>query len=277
MRNTLPLLFLLLSFGACKYDINTTTADEEQPTQTNKQASAPITSEDAQLYQRLLAEREDVYPLDCNFEVGKVNPADEAPRDTAFFLFRESLKEIVANKDIFALLPHVSEDIKASFGEDNGLQGFIRMWELDSPEKVPLSNLWSELGAVLALGGQFEDYGNDRGKYFVAPYLEPCWPATVEPYEYGVVIGAGVRLRSSPGLSTKIIKTLSHDLVKYIETTPTYETIGGESHPWIKVALADGTEGFLYGKFYRSPLDVRAGFQQDETGSWKLVTLVAGD
>ena len=90
-------------------------------------------------------------------------------------------------------------------------------------------------------------------------------------------MGAGVRLRSGPGLSTQILKTLSYDLVKLVEMTPTEETIGGETHPWIKVQLADGTEGFLYGKFYRSPLDFRAGFQQDEAGQWKLVRLLAGD
>ena len=149
------------------------------------------------------------------------------------------------------------------------------MWELDSPDKIPQSNLWSTLETLLPLGGQFNDYG--KGAYFEAPYLGPCWPATAEPYEFGAVIGAGVRLRSGPGLSTQILKTLSYDLVEYLETTPTEETISGETHPWIKVRLADGMEGFLYGKFYRSPLDYRAGFQKNDAGQWQMVLLVAGD
>jgi hypothetical protein len=39
----------------------------------------------------------------------------------------------------------------------------------------------------------------------------------------------------------------------------------------------DATEGFLYGKFYRSPIDFRAGFEKKKNGQWKMVRLLAGD
>lgn len=269
----LPLLFYpLLCLLSCQSDKATADASGDTPTTETVQV---LTDSVIQSYQTLLTNREEVFPLECNPEAGKVNPADGAPKDTLFFLFREQLKTIVANKDIFALLPYVNENIKTGFGGEDGLQEFIQMWGLDSPEKIPQSDLWSTLETLLSLGGQFNDYG--KGSYFEAPYLGPCWPDDIEPYEFGAVMGAGVRLRSGPGLSTKILKTLSYDLVEYLETTPTEETISGETHPWIKVRLADGMEGFLYGKFYRSPLDFRAGFQQNSTGQWQMVLLVAGD
>lgn len=272
MRTILVLTLMATACFACQSDTSNTPQGQEG---LSTPESTTITDSTLLLYQQLMAAREEVFPLECNPEAGKVNPADGAPKDTLFFIFRENLKTIVANKDIFALLPHIDDNIKAGFGAENGLQEFIRMWELDSPDKIPQSKLWPTLEGVLALGGQFNDYGS--GAYFLAPYLDPCWPPTAEPYEYGAVVGAGVRLRSGTGLSTKILKTLSYDLVEYIETTPTEETIRGETHPWIKVRLVDGTEGFLYGKFYRSPLDFRAGFQKNTEGNWQMVMLLAGD
>ena len=276
MRNIAYLPLLLLAFGSCRDD-STTTATEADATINGDAAAdaAIITPADAQRFARLLAEREEAYPLTCRPEDGKLYPADAAPSDTAFFLFRDSLLRIIAERDIFALLPHVSENIKASLGEDGGLPGFIRAWGLDQPDKIAQSPLWSELRRVLELGGQFID--RPGRLYFSAPYVDACWPAEADPTSYGAVIGAGVRMRADPGLNTRVIKTISYDLVQYLETTPNYDTVGGERHPWIKVALADGTQGFLYGKFYRSPLELRAGFERDENGAWKLVMLLEGD
>jgi hypothetical protein len=272
MRTLLLLIIPLLCLFSCQSEDASTATSESTSTTA---ASQVLNDSIIQSYQALLTARQEVYPLECNPEAGRVNPADGAPKDTLFFLFREQLKTIIANKDIFALLPYINENIKTSFGGEDGLQEFIQMWALDSPDKIPQSDLWSTLETLLALGGQFSDYG--EGPYFEAPYLGPCWPDSTEPSAFGAVMGAGVRLRSGPGLSTKIIKTLSYDLVEYLETTPTEETISGETHPWIKVRLADGMEGFLYGKFYRSPLDFRAGFQKNQAGQWQMVLLVAGD
>lgn len=265
-----PFLLLFALISACQTDQQ---ANENQAEQVTAAVTPVVTDSVVQVYQTYYGLLEDKFPPQCLPERGKVNPADAALQDTLFFIFREHLKEVIADKNIFGLLPHVHQDIKTGFGAENGLQSFIQMWELDSPEKVPQSRLWSTLKSVLLLGGDF----SGGGSYFEAPYLGPCWPADAEPYEYGAVTGAGVRLRGGPSLNTQIIKNLSYDLVKYIETTPIEETIGGETHPWVKVQLVDGTEGFLYGKFYRSPLDFRAGFQQSPDGQWKMVSLLAGD
>ncbi|MEL6969944.1 MAG: SH3 domain-containing protein [Bacteroidota bacterium] len=271
MRFT-TLLLVLAGLSACQAD---QTKSESQANETSTSSVPTITDSITHLYQTYLGLLEDRLPPQCVAERGKVNAADAAPQDTLFFVFRENLKKVIRDKDIFGLLPHVHQNIKTGFGAENGLQSFIQMWELDSPEKIPQSRLWPTLESVLVLGGTFHGSGNEA--YFEAPYLGPCWPDDAEPYEYGAVTGAGVRFRSGPSLNTQILKNLSYDLVKYIETTPIEENIGGESHPWVKVQLVDGTEGFLYGKFYRSPLDFRAGFQKGVDGQWKLVSLLAGD
>lgn len=237
-----------------------------------------------QAYHDYYAKLEPKFPVHCVSEANKANPADEAVTDTAFFVFRERLREIVVQKDIFKLLEQINPNIKVDFGGGHGLQDFIKTWELDSPEKVPQSRLWPTLEEILALGGTFSTFDNYKDgknlgqiKYFQAPYLDACMPADGDPYIDAAVIGAGVRLRNGPGLNSKVVAKLSYDVIEFIEETPIEETIGGETHSWIKVKLKDGTEGFLYGKFFRSPIDFRAIFEQNEAGAWKMITLIAGD
>ena len=62
-----------------------------------------------------------------------------------------------------------------------------------------------------------------------------------------------------------------------METTAVTDVIGGEEHPWVKVKTLDGKEGFVYGKFYATPLGQRLIFRQTEAGEWKLSSMVAGD
>lgn len=262
-------LFLLLACGTGNTSEDTTANEAEVPTDPHG-----ITDSVRRLYQTYYAALDSPWPTACTPERHKVNPMDAAPLDTPFFVFREHLKRVVVDKDIFKLLEHVDENIKSSFGGGDGLKSFVQMWQLDSPEQVASSGLWATLSEVLELGGGFSSEGN----YFEAPYLGPCWPqAIAEDVELGVIAGAGVRMRGGPGLHTRVVKNLSYDLVAYLETTPIEETISGEVHPWIKVKTMDGTEGFVYGKFFRSPYDFRAVFEKDEDGRWRLGVLVAGD
>ncbi|MEM1214805.1 MAG: SH3 domain-containing protein [Bacteroidota bacterium] len=227
----------------------------------------------AKLYASYLENLDPRFPTSCVREQGKVNPADEAPTDTAFFVFREQLREIVAQKDAFALIANTSKNVQIGHGEENGIDAFIRQWELDSEAKIPQSPLWLELKNILDLGGTF----NGRRDYFEAPYVGGCWSGSYDAFEYGTVTGSGVRLRSGTDLDTRVVKKLSYDVVKYLEETPIELTLGGQTHPWIKVALLDGTEGYLYGKFYSSPVGLRAGFTKDAAGNWQLNVLLSGD
>ena len=267
MKQTLFLLLLIICYS-CGND-QSSDADE----QANTAAQQTKVQQDSirQLYQQYIEELEVKMPTKCVAERNKINPADEAPLDTAFFVLREQLKRIVEKRDIFSLLNYIDQNIKVSFGEENGQKAFVQKWGLDTPEKIAVSELWPTLEQLLNLGGAFHD-----DQLFEAPYLGPCWP-TEDPYTQGAITGSGVRMRKAPNLTSPVVTNLSYDIVNYIETTPHKTVVGSREHPWIKVKTAKDQIGFVYGQFYRSPIDYRMVFQKNEAGSWKIVSLVAGD
>ena len=225
------------------------------------------------LYQKKLAAKTKLLPEKQVLEAGKLYPVDEAQTDTSFFLFREDLLTAIQNKDIFSLVQHIDENIKCSFGDENGLSGFIKLWQLDSPSKTSSSPVWSTLEQVLNSGGTFDQ---DR-QLFIAPYLYATFPDKYDSFEYGAITGSGVRLRTEPGLQSQTIKNVSYEIVKLLGPSDKTETIQGETHPWVQVELLDGTSGYVFGKFVGSPIDFRAGFERQSNDRWKMIFLVAGD
>lgn len=237
---------------------------------TNRQEVDPATLHRA--YQHYQNQRLDPMPTRQVKEAGKLYPVDEAPVDTAFFVFREELIDAVEEKNIFAIMEAVDDDIKAGFGSENGIAAFAGAWELESEEKTKQSPLWDVLADVLNGGGAFQD-GRQR---FVAPYVYAAWPDEYDAFTHAAVTGAGVRLRSEPSLSSRIITMVSHDIVEFLGEENKTETIDGETYPWIHLRTLDGTEGYLWGKFVERPIGYRAGFEKRD-GVWKMVFLVSGD
>src|ERR1051325_3734731 len=76
-------------------------------------------------------------------------PRDECAADASFAAFRARLLDIVARHDGPALLALTADDIRHSFGDDNGKQAFVRSWNLAEPDS---SGLWPLLAGVLASG-----------------------------------------------------------------------------------------------------------------------------
>ena len=222
------------------------------------------------LYLQYYTGLEDIFPKQQHVEKGKLYPVDEAPLDTVFFVFRESLKKVVAEKDVFGLLDVVDKDIKASFGGENGLADFVTIWNLDTKQPDSLE-IWSVLESVLSQGGVFKN----GKKAFYAPYYYATWPDAYEVYDYGVITGSGVRMRETPSLNSRIVKTVSYNIVTILEEGERQE-IGGEVYPWIKVDGLDGTQGYVYGKFIGYPIGFRVGFERKPEG-WRMVFFVAGD
>lgn len=225
------------------------------------------------VYTELIQLRLEALPSAQIAEKGKLNPVDEAPKDTLFFVFRENLRQLVKDKNVFGLLEAVDEQIKNGFGDNNGFAEFVTMWDLDKPEKAAESKIWAILEGILSLGGTFQE----AGQQFGANYIASSWPAAYEPFEYGAIAGSGVRFRSAPTLQSTTIASISYDIVKVLSYTDKTETIGGETYPWVKVTLLDGREGYVYGKFLRSPVGYRAGFQRNARGEWQMSYLLTGD
>ena len=224
-------------------------------------------------YDLLMSERDQALPVQQVIERGKVNPVDEAPLDTAFFVFREQLKKAVSRKDVFFLLDHIDPHIKNGFGGEDGSENFVTIWNLNDASNGENSDLWYVLERILRFGGSFAD----KRKRFYAPYFCFDIPDTVDPYESGIILGQGVRFRAGPSTDFRISAVASYEIVKILDDQAPEETINEETYPWYKVERADGKEGFVFGKFIGRPIDHRIGFERQSDGVWRMVFLVAGD
>ncbi len=205
----------------------------------------------------------------------KLLPVDEAAADPSFATFRATLLKALADKDTAALLEAVDPQIKASFGGDEGIKAFRRMWKLDGKHARD-SAIWQELGDVLRLGGAWS--GEGEQKTFWAPYVFARFPDHVEATEYAAIVGDNVRARAKPSSKAEAVATFSRDLVRTAPDNgaPVKETIGGQTYLWVTIRLANGRTGYVWGKFIRTSLDYRAGFSKRD-GRWRLDVFVSGD
>lgn len=206
----------------------------------------------------------------------RVLPVDEASEDESFVAFRAQLIEAVNNKDADFLLGIVSPDIHTGFGRGGGFEDFQQRWQLEDPD----SQLWSQLGAVLALGGEFQsDFAeaDDARPTFIAPYVFNSFPSRdFSPFEYSAVVAEDVVLRAEPDAESDAIALLSHHIVKIDRADSIEAEPGSYQYSWYKVATTDGEAGYVDGQYVRSPIDYRAFFEK-EAGQWMMTTFLAGD
>lgn len=236
-------------------------------------ADKPALSRDSMrlLYQQFYAARTDSMPAYQPRGEGHLYPVDEAPLDTVFYVFREQLRRAVHNRDVFALLDATAKDISISFGEENGFAKFVNTWSLDSKQPDTLE-VWGILEQILDGGGTF----TDGRKNFEAPYVASTWPEKYDAFDYGAITGAGVRLRAQPNLNSRILETISHNIVLVLSEDQNQE-IDGESYPWIQVETLGGVQGYVWGKFIGYPVGYRAGFRRQDNDEWRMAYLVTGD
>jgi hypothetical protein len=260
-----PLLFALFLLTAC--DSGSTNSESA-----TTEAAKPTLSPDSlrQLYQAYQALQVDPMPTQQRLEQGKLYPVDEAPLDTAFFVFRQQLLDKIDEKDVFGLLDAVAEDVEVDGAKTQGMAGFVSHFQLDSKTPDTLA-IWDVLGRTLREGGAF----SDKGKRFEAPYYIATWPASEYPPEqYVTITGTGVRMRNSPGLNGQILTTLSYNPIVKLVSYEAEEEIGGALHPWVQIALENGTKGYVFGQFVGSPLGPKLTFART-ANRWQLVA-VAG-
>jgi hypothetical protein len=188
-------------------------------------------------------------------------PVDEAGQQPAFFTFRAHLQAAVARRDVSALMSVVDPDIRTSFGDDNGRQAFEKQWKLANAD----SEVWDELGTILALGGSFRDETT-----FMAPYTYGNWPDDLDSFEHVAIVGDRVRVRAAPNEQGSTVGLLSFAIVRVARR--------GQNQPdrWTSVDLGRGRTGYVASQYVRSPVDYRAIFNR--TGeTWRMTALVAGD
>lgn len=188
-----------------------------------------------------------------------LKPVDQAAQQASFLEFRNQLLQTLERKDLKGLLAVVNKDIKASFGTENGIEGFKELWKLDQPAT---SSIWRELSTVLKMGGAFSNKTT-----FVAPYVFSQWPDSIDAFEYAAVLGANVRIRAKPSLNASILKTVSYEILP-VEFS--------ENQQWVTVKLNGGKKGYIASQYIRSSVDYRAFFEKIK-GRWQMTVFIAGD
>ena len=200
-------------------------------------------------------------------QVAKLLPIDEAARDPVFFIFRARLQEAVARHDAAAVLDAADPNIKIGFGGKDGLAAFREKWKLQDGDKSPL---WAELGLVLALGGGFQSTSS-----FAAPYVFSRWPEANDAFEHVAVLGTDVRVRAEPRVDSKILATLSFDIVRLSQAGRSRLT-PAQMKEWTAVELKGGRTGYVASRYVRSSVGYRALFNK-VNGRWRMTAFVAGD
>lgn len=191
-------------------------------------------------------------------------PVDEAARNPSFFGFRAQLLAAIARRDTGALLAAVYPRIKNSFGGNDGIVEFRRLWKL----KDPRSRIWNELGTALALGGSFDAQGR-----FIAPYVFSRWPEKIDAFENVAVIGDKVRIRSAAKPDAATLTSVDFAILRL---APRSRPPAGGPAEWTAVVLPDGRRGYVQSRIVRSPVGYRAIFTRSASG-WRLTNFVSGD
>jgi len=200
-----------------------------------------------------------------------VRPVDEAKLDPSFFSFRTKLIEAAESHDAKFILGILDPKIELSFGGDSGIQDFKKIWGIEKPG----SKFWEEFLPVIKNGGSFFRNGQRRTNTFFAPYTFNSFPEDLDSFEHSVIFGSNVNLRERPDSSSKVIATLSYNIVK-MENDENATSAGTDLPEWYLVKTLGGLRGYVKADYVRSPIAYRAGFEK-KRGVWKMIAFISGD
>ena len=185
-------------------------------------------------------------------------PVSKNYNDTSLTKFLNKLEDAIDKKDIVFIDSILDEEVHLSFGGFFGKYGFYKLWK----PKENDTKFWEEIKSCIELGGILED------NTYRAPYTFVNWPDEFDAFEYLTVIDKNVEVKESDIDSSKTLKTISYEIVKYI-----YEE---NNSLYTKVETQDGLIGYIKNQKVRSPIDYRAIFEK-KNNDWKMVVFIAGD
>ena len=169
-----------------------------------------------------------------------IKPQDQSSKDPALKKVIDELKKAVKNKDAAALKKLCSKDFTWSFGDDPGIDGFLKNYGLDKNPKS--SEFWGIMDGILKNGGTYS--AEDK------TYSIPYWNANMNLPEgadeetdfmmFYIVSGSDVNVRKKPSSKGDVVAKLSYEMVYVVEWTDVQETVGGKNDFWVKVRLSDG-------------------------------------
>jgi hypothetical protein len=195
----------------------------------------------------------------------KLLPRDEA--NESFREFRNNALRALASRDTTFLYGILAPEIKNSFGGDDSVSGFRRLWETDKPN----SDVFTALIRVLTMGGQ-----QTTDSQFTAPYVSAFWPASIDAFEHVAVIGDRVRVHEAPVPDSRVVGGAMHSILRLREWRGLPASGVAADTTWAKVLLPNADSGWIRGASVYSPVGWRAMFVQ-RGGRWLMIFLVRGD
>jgi hypothetical protein len=196
----------------------------------------------------------------------KLEPRDEA--DASFREFRARTLEALARRDTTYLYGMLAPEIRNTFGDDDGIAGFRRVWHMDNPST---SQVWTALTRVLNMGGQ-----QPTDSTFTAPYVHAFWPDSIDAFGFVAVTRTAALIHEGPGSDTPARGSASHSMLP-IKTWQGLDESGVASDStWAQVGLPGGATGWMRGVDVYSPVSWRAMFVK-RGNRWSMIFFVAGD
>jgi hypothetical protein len=203
-------------------------------------------------------------PPDAAVGAPKLLPIDEA--DASFNAFRTPLLEALNRRDTTYLYSILAPEIRNSFGGDDALEGFKRIWNPGAPD----SRVWTALTRVLQMGGKLTD------STYTAPYVFATWPDSIDAFSYVAVTNNAAPVRATPSDTSAVAGTASYSILKLSDWKNPGDSGVATDSTWALVQLPDGRSMWLEGSEVYSPVGWRAIFMK-RNGAWQLLTFVAGD
>lgn len=202
----------------------------------------------------------------------KLLPRDESPKDPSLNEFVIQFKDAIRYKDKDFILNSLDKDFIYTFGYGAGIEEFIEMWNLNSPN----SEIWTVLDKIVNLGGVIVKE-NDYEIGISYPYVFDLELENSDDYFSIMVVTANkVAVKETPDNNAKTIAELSYDVIwtDYSESfKPKYEADG-----WIYMKTLDGEiSGYIENEYVYSPTDYRLLISKSDGGDWKFKHFVAGD
>lgn len=186
-------------------------------------------------------------------------PIDECTKLPGAAAFRASLAKAARRRDARALVALADKNIELDFGGGAGTAELRKRLAGSQGRE-----LWRALDRMLPLGCAY------RNTNLILPSLFSVEFTDVDAMSVFLVTGAAVPLRDRPEGRSRIVATLSWDLVEPVAGTAAR---GGFS----KVRVIDrGRTGYVETARLRSPIDYRL-LARRRSGVWRIEALIAGD
>jgi hypothetical protein len=199
---------------------------------------------------------------------GRLEPVDEAARDSSWISFRNRLLNAVEARDRKYVMGILARDVRTSLEAPRGAAEFRRQWDVDA-ENGPL---WRALRSALFLGSAFVEREKNR-RELCAPYVLAKWPPELDPFRHGAAITREVLVKAEPSSESATLQVLSYDIVR-VRDWELPDKAADVQQRWVKVDVKNG-EGYVPEEQIRSPVEHAACFIKTE-GGWRMTGLAPG-